>query len=124
MLSVHDEERYVQEALMAGARGYVLKTAADDVLVEACRAAMRGDTFLFPDVRASVGAAATRPLTAREAEIVKLIAEGRTNEQIAEALVISHRTVDHHVANILSKLDLHNRVELTRYAIRIGLVEP
>jgi DNA-binding NarL/FixJ family response regulator len=135
MLSVHDSEQYFFEALRVGASGYVLKTAADCDLVEACRAAMRGEPFLFPGAvralvrdyleRAREGEAIREdPLTPRESEILKLIAEGYSGGQIAEELVISLRTVDRHRSNILEKLGLRDRVDLTRYAIRRGLIEP
>jgi DNA-binding NarL/FixJ family response regulator len=135
ILSMHDNEQYFFEALKAGASGYVLKTAANRDLIEACRAAMRGEPFLYPAAvqalirdyleRASRGEEAPEdPLTPRELEIVKLIAEGHTSEEIAEMLFISKKTVDRHRANVLEKLGMRNRVELTRYAIRRGLVEP
>ena len=136
MLSMHDNERYFFEALEAGASGYVLKTAADRDVVDACRAAMRGEPFLYPGaVRALVRdylerarrgetLASTEPLTPRELEIVKLIAEAHTNDEIASMLFISKKTVERHRANILEKLGMSDRVELTRYAIRRGLVEP
>jgi DNA-binding NarL/FixJ family response regulator len=135
MLSVHDNEQYFFEALQAGASGYVLKTAADRDLVEACRAAMRGEPFLFPGAvralvrdyleRAREGEAVPQdPLTTRESEILKLIAEGHTGREIADELVISQKTVDRHRSNILEKLGLRDRVDLTRYAIRRGLIEP
>jgi DNA-binding NarL/FixJ family response regulator len=135
MLSMHDNEEYLFEALAAGAAGYVLKTSVDRDLVDACRAAMRGEPFLYPRaVRAIVREhlerarrgepARTEPLTPRELEVVKLIAEAYTNDEIAEALVISKKTVGRHRANILEKLGMHDRVQLTRYAIRRGLVEP
>jgi DNA-binding NarL/FixJ family response regulator len=134
MLSMHDNEEYFFEALSAGASGYVLKSAADRDLVEACRAAMRGEPFVYPGaVRALIREfleAARRgerqpkdPLTPRESQVVKLIAEGRSNREIAAELVISEKTVERHRANILEKLGMHDRVELTRYAIRRGLVE-
>jgi DNA-binding NarL/FixJ family response regulator len=135
MLSMHQNERYLYEALKAGAAGYVLKTVADRDLVEACRAAMRGERFLYPgavtpligdllrDARNDVAVRAD-PLTERENEVVKLIAEGNNTRQIADTLVISEKTVDRHRTNILEKLGMHDRVELTRYAIRRGLVEP
>jgi DNA-binding NarL/FixJ family response regulator len=121
--------------LKAGASGYVLKSAADQDLVAACRAVMRGESFLYPsDVPALVrefieeardGDGARRGmLTPREEEIVKLIAEGYTSRQIAALLVIAPKTVESHRANILQKLAMRDRVELTRYAIRSGLVEP
>jgi len=131
MLSMHDSEQYLYEALKAGASGYVLKSGADRDLVEACRAAMRGEPFLYPaavsrlirDVLARAEEPAD-PLTPRELQVVKLIAEAHTSEQIAELLVISPRTVDRHRENILAKLGMRDRVELTRYAIRRGLLEP
>jgi DNA-binding NarL/FixJ family response regulator len=135
ILSVHDSEQYFFEALKAGASGYVLKTAANRDLVEACRASMRGEPFLYPQAvtalirdyleRASRGEAVPEdPLTARELQVVKLIAEGSTSDEIAATLVISRKTVDHHRARILDKLGMRNGAELTRYAIRRGLVEP
>jgi DNA-binding NarL/FixJ family response regulator len=132
MLSMHDTEDYCFQALKAGASGYVLKTVADRELVDACRAAMRGEPFLSPPaVRAVMRAylddpeeASTHPLTDRELQVVKLVAEAHTNEQIARLLVISPRTVERHRENILAKLGMRDRVELTRWAIRHGLVEP
>ncbi|MDQ2895267.1 MAG: response regulator transcription factor [Actinomycetota bacterium] len=135
ILSSYDNERYFFEALKAGASGYVLKSAANRDLVEAVRASMRGEPFLYPAAvtalirdyleRARHGEATPEdPLTPREQEVVKLIAEGHTSEEIAETLVISKKTVERHRANILEKLGMRNRVELTRYAIRRGLVEP
>jgi DNA-binding NarL/FixJ family response regulator len=135
ILSMHDSEQYLYEALRAGAAGYVLKSVADRDLVEACRAAMRGEPFLYPGAvralirdyleRARAGEALREdPLTPREVEIVQLIAESHTSRDIAELLTISEKTVERHRANILEKLGLRDRVELTRYAIRRGLVEP
>ena len=135
ILSMHDNERYFFEALRAGASGYVLKAAADRDLVEACRATMRGEPFLYPDAvtalirdyleRARDGELPPEdPLTPRESEIVKLIAEGNSSREIAELLVISDKTVERHRANVLEKLGMRDRVDLTRYAIRRGLVEP
>ena len=135
ILSVHGGEQYLFEALRAGASGYVLKTAANRDLVEACRASMRGEPFLYPEAvtalireyleRARSGEAVPDdPLTPRELEVVKLIAEGHTSDEIARTLVISRKTVDHHRGNILEKLGMRNVAELTRYAIRRGLVEP
>jgi DNA-binding NarL/FixJ family response regulator len=133
MLSMHDIDEYFLEAVKAGASGYVLKTVADRDLVEACRAALRGQTFIYPGaVRALLrdhlqalaeGDEPRDALTPREQEVVKLVAEGHTTEEIAEALVISPRTVERHRENVLGKLGLRNRVDLTRYAIRRGLVE-
>ena len=135
MLSMYDSEQYLYEALRAGASGYVLKSAADRDLVEACRAAMRGEPFLYPGavtalIRDYLDRARTEgeppgdPLTPREVEILKLIAEAWTSDQIALELGISRRTVDRHRENLLAKLGMRDRVELTRYAIRRGLVEP
>jgi DNA-binding NarL/FixJ family response regulator len=135
ILSMHENERYLYEALKAGASGYVLKTVADRDLVEACRAAMRGEAFLYPGamttlisdyLRQARGQDPIRedPLTPREQEVVKLIAESYSTRQIADTLVISEKTVDRHRANVLEKLGMHDRVELTRYAIRCGLIEP
>jgi DNA-binding NarL/FixJ family response regulator len=135
ILSMHDNERYFFEALRAGASGYVLKTAADRDLVEACRAAMRGEPFLYPAAvtalirdyleRARDGELPPEdPLTARESEIVKLIGEGHSSKEIAALLVISDKTVERHRASVLEKLGLRNRVALTLYAVRRGLVEP
>ena len=135
ILSMHDSEQYLFDALRAGASGYVLKSVVDRDLVEACRATMRGEPFLYPGaVRALVRDHLERarrgeplnedPLTPRETEIVKLIAEGETSRSIAELLVISEKTVERHRANVLHKLRMGDRVELTRYAIRRGLIEP
>jgi DNA-binding NarL/FixJ family response regulator len=135
MLSMHDNEQYLFEALKAGASGYVLKTAADRDLVEACRAALRGEPFLYPSAIAALvrdflerarsgDASPADPLTPRELEVLKLIAEAHTNDQIAELLIISRKTVERHRENLMGKLGMSDRVELTRYAIRRGLVEP
>jgi DNA-binding NarL/FixJ family response regulator len=135
ILSMHDNEQYLYEALKAGASGYVLKSAADRDLVAACRAAMRGEPFLYPGAVTALirdflahahGDAPSRenPLSPREEEVTKLIAEGHTTREIAQLLVLSEKTVERHRANILDKLGLRDRVDLTRYAIRRGLVEP
>jgi DNA-binding NarL/FixJ family response regulator len=132
MLSMHDSEQYLFEALRAGASGYVLKSGADEDIVDACRATLRGESFLYPSavntlVRDYVERGAEeRPeiLTPRELEVLKLIAEGCTSKEIADRLVISVKTVERHRQNILDKLDLRDRVQLTRYAIRRGLIEP
>jgi DNA-binding NarL/FixJ family response regulator len=131
MLSMHESEQYLFEALKAGASGYVLKTAADRDLVEAVRAAMRGEPFLYPAaVTALIRDYLAReetpadPLTPRELQVLKLIAEAYTSDRIATELSLSRRTVDRHRENILAKLGMRDRVELTRYAIRRGLVDP
>lgn len=135
ILSVHDNEQYFFQALRAGASGYVLKTAANRDLVEACRASMRGEPFLYPRAvtavirdyleRARAGHSVSEdPLTPRELEVVELIARGKTSDEIAQMLGISRKTVDRHRANILDKLQVRNGAELTRYAVRRGLVDP
>ncbi|HWE14948.1 MAG TPA: response regulator transcription factor [Solirubrobacteraceae bacterium] len=134
ILSMHENEQYLYESLKAGASGYVVKRLADRDLVEACRATMRGEPFLYPGEvtavihdhlrRARNGEQLRDPLTPRETEVIKLVAESYNNRQIADTLVISEKTVERHRANILEKLGMRDRVELTRYAIRRGLVEP
>jgi DNA-binding NarL/FixJ family response regulator len=135
MLSMHDNEQYFFSALKAGACGYVLKSAADQDLVAACRAAMRGESFLYAGVASTLirdfldrmRRGERMPpaiLTAREEEVVKLIAEGHSSKEIAATLVISYKTVERHRANVLAKLGMRDRTELTRYAIRAGLIEP
>ncbi|AGP57040.1 response regulator [Streptomyces rapamycinicus] len=135
ILTMYDNEQYFFEALAAGASGYVLKSVADRDLVEACRATMRGEPFLYPGAvnalihsylgRLQEGESIPgRPITGREEEILKLVAEGHSSQQIAELLVISVKTVERHRANLLRKLGLKDRLELTRYAIRVGLIEP
>ncbi|MER7370663.1 response regulator [Nonomuraea wenchangensis] len=135
MLSMYDNEQYFFESLKAGASGYVLKSVADRDLLEACRAAMRGEPFVYPGaITALIRDYLQRHrqgepvpdtlLTPREEEIVKLIAEGHSSKDIAGILVISVKTVERHRANVLAKLGLRDRLELTRHAIRAGLVEP
>jgi DNA-binding NarL/FixJ family response regulator len=131
LLSMYDDERYFFDALKAGASGYVLKRAADTDLIDAVRAVAAGQPFLSPVTEAALirealdGREDLRdPLTPREEEIVKLIAEAHTNKQIAEILKLSEKTVESHRANVLAKLGMRDRVELVRYAIRRGLVEP
>ena len=134
MLSMHDSEQFLFEALKAGASGYVLKSGADTDIVEACRSAMRGDSFLYPSAvttlvrdyvaRGGGGEEQFDILTPRELEVLKLIAEAQTSKDIAATLFISVKTVDRHRQNILDKLGMRDRVELTRYAIRRGLIQP
>ncbi|MDP8967975.1 MAG: response regulator transcription factor [Actinomycetota bacterium] len=133
ILSVHDSEQFFFEALRAGASGYVLKTAAHEDLIDACKATLRGQPFLYPKGVAALvrefldrgpGEAQLDLLTPRETEVVKLIAEGLTGRAIGELLHISEKTVERHRSNIFEKLGLKDRVALTRYAIRRGLVEP
>ena len=132
MLSMHEDELYCLRALKAGACGYVLKSDADRDLIEACRAALRGETFLYPPtVRTLLQAwiedparAPANELTAREEEVVKLVAESYTSDEIGRTLHITRRTVERHRENVFAKLGLRDRVQLTRYAIRRGLIEP
>jgi DNA-binding NarL/FixJ family response regulator len=134
MLSMHDSEQFLFEALKAGASGYVLKSGADTDIVDAVRAAMRGDSYLYPSAvttlvsdyveRGGRGEEQFDVLTPRELEVLKLIAEANTSKEIAEKLFISIKTVDRHRQNILDKLSMRDRVELTRYAIRRGLIQP
>jgi DNA-binding NarL/FixJ family response regulator len=134
LLSMYDREQYLFEAVDAGASGYVLKQQADRDLVESCREVLRSRRFVCPpSLRARLDshlarARRTAPiwpgnLTTREVEIVKLIAEGHSSHEIAEMLVLSIKTVEHHRSNILEKLKLRNTAELTRFAIREGLLE-
>jgi DNA-binding NarL/FixJ family response regulator len=116
ILSMHDDERYIAEAIGAGASGYVVKTQADTDLVAAIRAIERGEPFPAP--------AAQGRLTPREEEVVKLVAEAHTTKQIAAILHLSEKTVENHRANAMRKLGMRDRVELVRYAIRRGLIEP
>ncbi|AEN13767.1 MULTISPECIES: response regulator transcription factor [unclassified Streptomyces] len=135
MLTMYDNEQYFFEALKAGASGFVLKSVADRDLVEACRAAMRDEPFLYPGAVTALirnyldrvregGDVPARAITEREEEILKLVAEGHSSKEIAGMLVISVKTVERHRANLLQKLGLRDRLELTRYAIRAGLIEP
>jgi DNA-binding NarL/FixJ family response regulator len=134
MLSMYDSEQFLFEALKAGASGYVLKSGADTDIVAACRAAMRGESFLYPSAvttlvrdyldRGGRGEEQFDVLTPRELEVLKLIAEARTSKEIAAELFISVKTVERHRQNILDKLGMRDRVELTRYAIRRGLMQP
>jgi DNA-binding NarL/FixJ family response regulator len=133
MHSMHDSEQFLFEALKAGASGYVLKSGADTDIVDAVRTAMRGGSYLYPSavttlVRDYVERGGDEDqfdvLTPRELEVLKLIAEANTSKEIAEKLFISIKTVDRHRQNILDKLGMRDRVELTRYAIRRGLIQP
>jgi DNA-binding NarL/FixJ family response regulator len=132
LLSMHDDERYFLEGLEAGAAGYVLKRAADTDLIGAVRTVAGGRTFLSDEAQRTLMAEWLEggrvepddPLTPRELEVVKLIAEAFTNRQIAETLKLSEKTIESHRANVFAKLGMRDRVEIVRYAIRRGLVEP
>ncbi len=131
ILSMYDDERYLFEALKAGASGYVLKAQADSDLMAAVRAVEKGEPFLTPAAQQALikdvlgeGAVRQDDLTPREEEIVKLVAEAHTNKEIAEVLHLSEKTVENHRSNAMRKLGMRDRVELVRYAIRKGLIEP
>ncbi|MFI6684186.1 response regulator [Streptomyces sp. NPDC050485] len=135
ILTMYHNEQYFFEALKAGACGYVLKTVADRDLVLACRAAVRDEPFIYPGAENTLireylerlrqgRPLPDRAITEREEEILKLVAEGHSSKDIGELLVISSKTVERHRANLLQKLGLRDRLELTRYAIRAGLIEP
>ena len=126
---MQSDTAFARTALQAGAKGYVLKEAADDELVEAVRAAARGETYLNPRLGARLAAEPPAPagppddLTEREVEILRLIALGHTNGEIASQLYLSVRTVESHRAHIQQKLRRTTRAELVRYALDKGLVE-
>ena len=131
ILSMYDDERYLFEALKAGASGYVLKAQADSDLMAAVRAVEKGEPFLTPSAQRALikdvlGEGTTRSdeLTPREQEVVKLVAEAHTNKEIAGILHLSEKTVENHRSNAMRKLGMRDRVELVRYAIRRGLIEP
>lgn len=134
ILSMYDNDQYLLAAARAGAAGYVLKSVADEEVVAACRAVLRSDAFVYPTTlpartREALERARTAPaeadvLTPRELEVLKLVAEGHTTQEVAELLVISVKTVETHRSHIAGKLGARDRVDLTRYAIRRGLVEP
>lgn len=132
ILTAHDNEAYFFETLKAGAIGYVLKKAAASDLIAAIEAASRGEPYLYPSVaRLLVSDYLQRaperdsfePLSDREREVLRLVAEGRTNKQIADTLFLSIKTVQTHRDHIMKKLRMHDRTELVKYAIRKGLIE-
>lgn len=132
ILTVHEDEQLLREAIKAGAAGYVVKKAAQSELLSAMEAALRGDLYVHPAMTRALLAPVSNQqvlyqpseevLTRREVQVLALIAQGYTNMQIAEALVVSIRTVESHRANIMSKLGVHNRAELVRYAIQHGVL--
>jgi DNA-binding NarL/FixJ family response regulator len=133
VLTQHEEPQYVMSLLQAGASGYVFKRALGSDLIAALRAVARGETLLHPPVsavlveglrrQAEAPAATAEPLTPREKEILQYIVRGQTNAQIAEELFLSVKTVEWHRTNLMSKLDVHNVVQLVRYALEHGLAE-
>ncbi|MBI5934145.1 MAG: response regulator transcription factor [Chloroflexi bacterium] len=134
-LTIHEDEEYFFKMLEAGASGYVPKRAAPEELLTAIRAASRGEVYLYPslakllvkDYLSQERQQENKPLldglTEREQEVLSLLAEGATNDEIAKSLVISPKTVERHRENIMHKLNLHSRAELVRYAIRKGIIK-
>jgi two-component system response regulator NreC len=135
VLTMHENDEYVFQALRAGASGYMLKEAADTELITAIHVIKSGQFYLSPTaqsvvvgdylqrVRTGEERDSYSSLTEREREILKLVAEGHTNNQIAERLIISPKTVDTHRTHVMDKLNLHSRAELVKYAMRRGLLE-
>ena len=131
ILTMHDSERLVHEMLSAGAQGFILKTDAGEFLVAALQALARHKPYFTPKISAVVLQGYLNPetpggqeLTAREREIIQLIAEGKATKEIAEALGISAKTAETHRANLMRKLDLHSTADIVRYAIRNQIVQP
>jgi DNA-binding NarL/FixJ family response regulator len=131
VLSASGEQADVLEAVKAGATGYLVKSASAAELVDAVRRTAAGDAVFTPglaglvlgEYRRTAEDAAAPKLTPRETEVLRLVAKGLTAKQVAERLVLSHRTVENHVQNTLSKLQLHNRAQLVRYAVEKGLAD-
>ncbi len=134
ILSMHESNQYISQFLRSGASGYVLKDSAASELVGAIHAVFQGDAFLYPSiarklleeymqkVQSGEESESYDGLTSREREVLKMIAEGKSNKEIADLLSLSVRTVQAHRANLMSKLHMHDRTELVRYAIRKGLI--
>jgi two-component system, NarL family, response regulator NreC len=134
ILTVHEDQELLREAMRVGASGYMIKRAAQSELINAVTAVMRGDFYVHPAMTRALLGATTVParvpdesdaelLTRREVQVLSLIAQGYTNIQIADELVVSVRTVESHRANIMSKLGLHNRAELVQYAMNRGFLK-
>jgi two-component system response regulator NreC len=135
-LTIHEDEQYFFEMLQAGASGYVPKRAAPEDLITAIRAAFAGEIYIYPSLakalvsdylgrsRIDPQEAPLEALTPREEEVLELLAEGLSNDEIADRLVISRHTVARHRENLMGKLNLHSRSELVKYAIRKGLITP
>jgi len=131
LLSMHDESRYVLEGLRVGVRGFVTKTHAAEDLVHAIRQALRGMTYVSPELSQAVFQSiqmktdvAQDPLTPRERQVLQLVAEGKTTKESAQLLNISAKTAETHRARIMEKLNIHETAGLVRYAIRRGLIRP
>jgi two-component system response regulator NreC len=136
ILTMHANDEYLFQVLQAGGSGYVLKKAADSELIGAIQAVHRGEAFLYPEVtkmlvqdylqrvREGIERQSFAVLTEREREVLKLVAEGYTTQEIADILVLSPKTVETHRAHIMDKLGLHSRAELVKYALRKGILTP
>jgi DNA-binding NarL/FixJ family response regulator len=131
VLTMHKEHAYLAEALRAGARGYVLKSRGAVELVEALREVARGGVYLSPGLSREMAESylngdkpGASPLSARERQVLQLVAEGKSTKEVAAVLFISHKTVESHRQRIMSKLDIHETASLVRYAIRSGLIQP
>jgi DNA-binding NarL/FixJ family response regulator len=131
MLTMHDEDRYVLEALRAGAKGYVLKTQASLELAQAVREVTRGGIYLSPGISSAVVDAylkkievPTDPLTGRERQVLQLVAEGKTTKEIAQLISVGAKTAESYRARIMQKLGIHHTAGLVRYAIRHGMLQP
>jgi DNA-binding NarL/FixJ family response regulator len=137
IVSMHSKIHYITEAFQAGATGYVLKESAADRLIQGLQAVSRGDYFLdsslshsvvnrlveFPEKETRITDKSYGALTAREQQILRMVAEGRTTKEIAADLCISPKTVENHRTNIMEKLDLHSTIDLVRYAAKLGLID-
>jgi DNA-binding NarL/FixJ family response regulator len=131
LLTMYKEEQYLLQGLRSGITGYVLKTQAAKDLVQAIQCALQGEIYLSPGVSKDVikaalanGATDLESLTSREREVLQLIAEGKTNKEIAQCFFMSVKTVDSHRRNIMLKLNIHETAGLVRHAIKIGLIRP
>ncbi|MGH9445038.1 MAG: response regulator [Terriglobia bacterium] len=131
LLTMYKEDQYVLEALRAGVSGYILKTKAAKDLVQAISQVVNGMVYLSPEVSQTIVDAyraeltpAADPLTAREREVLQLVAEGKTTKEVASVLGVSVKTADSHRTHLMRKLDIHDTAGLVRYAIRIGLIRP
>lgn len=130
LLTQHDEDQYVSEALEAGVKGYVLKSQVANDLVLAIRQVLRGDVYLSPGIASAVMAAyrtrtdrPANPLTSRERQVLQLIAEGKSTKEIAGILGVSVKTAESHRSRLMQKLDIHETASLVRYAVKRGLVQ-
>jgi len=130
LLTQHDEDQYVSEALSAGVRGYVLKSQVASDLIQAIQQVLRGQVYLSPGISAAVMAAVQSkgqrpadPLTARERQVLQLIAEGKSTKDVASLLGVSVKTAESHRSRLMQKLDIHETASLVRYAVKRGLVQ-